>query len=72
MKGKKLGKRLTLNKKTITDLNDRSMGKVNGGNKTGITCGIFCNTVDFSCEVTMCGTCYHTCPPTWCDTECGC
>jgi hypothetical protein len=33
---------------------------------------LFCDTVEYSCAVTMCDTCYHTCPPTWCDTECGC
>lgn len=73
MKGKKLGSKLSLNKKTISDLNDFVMGKVQGGNKTGITCpDRLCITLDISCAVTQCGTCYHTCPPTWCDTECGC
>jgi hypothetical protein len=40
--------------------------------KTGVTCLRICDTVNYSCYVTQCGTCFHTCPPTWCDTECGC
>jgi hypothetical protein len=72
MKIKKFGKKLVLNKETVTDLNGNSMDKVNGGIKTGITCGRLCDTVNWSCEETMCGTCFNTCPPTWCDTECGC
>jgi len=72
MKVKKLTKKLVLNKRTVTDLNVPQMGDVHGGVKTNYTCGRLCDTVNFSCGVTQCGTCYHTCPPTWCDTECGC
>ncbi len=83
MKNKKINKKLVLNKSTITDLNTRYMEKVHGGALTGltcklgcqsrgITCGRYCNTDGGTCAETECGTCYHTCPPTYCDTECGC
>lgn len=72
MKRKLISKKLVLNKQTLSNLNDANMGNVKGGNKTGITCGIFCDTVNFSCEETMCGSCGHTCPATFCDTECSC
>ncbi len=76
MKSKKLTKKLALNKRTVTNLNTRALGAVNGGKHptytAGITCGIFCDTVNYSCEVTQCYTDNHTCPVTWCDTECGC
>ncbi len=80
MKIKKFGKKLVLNKETVTDLNTGAMNHVNGGNKTGITCGRLCDTVLLTCDATLCvtcgetqcGTCFNTCPPTWCDTECGC
>lgn len=71
MKSKKLGKKLALNKETIINLNNKAIGKVRGGNKTGVTC-VFCPTIEWTCVETNCDTCYHTCPPTWCDTECGC
>ena len=76
MKSKKLTKKLVLNKSTVTNLNNRALGAVNGGKyptyTEGVTCGILCDTLYFSCAVTQCYTDAHTCPATWCDTECGC
>lgn len=76
MKSKKLTKKLVLNKSTVTNLDNRALGVAKGGKSptytAGITCGIFCDTVYYSCEVTQCHTDFHTCPVTWCDTECGC
>ncbi|NIM14375.1 MAG: hypothetical protein GTO45_20265 [Candidatus Aminicenantes bacterium] len=72
MKSKRFTKKLVLNKRTVTDLDTRHMGVVQGGVKTGVTCLKICDTVNFSCYVTQCGTCVHSCPATWCDTECGC
>ncbi len=72
MKTRKMTRKLVLNKKTVADLNSRAMNQLYGGIKTGITCGLLCDTENYSCYETQCETCYHTCPPTWCDTECGC
>jgi hypothetical protein len=76
MRSKKLTKKLVLNKSTVTNLDTRTLGVVNGGKSptytAAITCGIFCDTVYFSCAVTQCHTDFHSCPVTWCDTECGC
>jgi hypothetical protein len=76
MKSKKFPKKLVLNKSTITNLNSRALGAAEGGKPPtvtigGITCGTLCNT-ELSCIVTLCPTDVHTCPATWCDTECGC
>jgi hypothetical protein len=48
MKSKKFIKRLMLNKKTISDLNNQEMGKVYGGEPPSIVHGPF--------------TCYSMCP----------
>jgi len=48
MKSKKFMKRLMLNKKTISDLNNQEMGKVYGGEPISIVHGPF--------------TCYSLCP----------
>lgn len=76
MKTKKIDKKLVLNKKTITNLDSLVMADVRGAKSPtyteGITCGLFCDTVNYSCELTQCHTDFNTCPITWCDTECGC
>ena len=76
MKQKKIDKKLVLNKKTITNLDSLAMHDVKGAQiptyTAGITCGILCDTVNYSCELTQCYTDAHTCPATYCDTECGC
>ena len=76
MKPKKLTKKLVLNKSIITSLDTWTLGVVKGGKPPtvtvgGITCGTLCNT-ELSCVETYCPTDIHTCPATWCDTECGC
>ncbi len=70
---KEFNKKLTLNKKTITNLNPVDLGAVKGGVTvdTDITCK-FCDTLLFSCEVTMCPRCFPSFFCTQEDTECGC
>jgi len=70
MISKKLNKKLVLHKRTITHLNTPKMIAVQGGVKTNPTCPVRTCTL-ISCEET-CVSCYHTCPATFCDTECGC
>ncbi|MCP5054675.1 MAG: hypothetical protein GY940_46350 [bacterium] len=72
MKTKKLIRKLVLNKETVTNLNFDNMDGVKGGNKTGVTCGRLCLTIEYSCAETNCGTCANSCPATFCDTECSC
>jgi hypothetical protein len=69
MKPKNFSKRLLLNKKTVANLNQKSMSNVKGGG-TGITCE-WCNS-DASCMVTKCDwdeTEYTGCDCT--DVSCG-
>jgi hypothetical protein len=80
MNTKKFEKKLVLNKRTVIDLQDQQMGAVHGGIKTdytcgGYTCGTICDTYlscGYTCLVTSCKTQCNSCPPTYCDTECGC
>lgn len=69
MKPKTFNKKLMINKETVSNLDDRSMNAVLGGNKTGLTCPVKGCTL--SCEDT-CISCQNTCPVTICGTECGC
>jgi hypothetical protein len=55
MKTKDFKKRLTLNKKTIANLNNGQLAQAKGGIQT-----ISCDTCD-TCET--CETCYTYCPP---------
>jgi bacteriocin-like protein len=56
MKAKGFNKRLSLNKKTVSNLNKKEMQEVNGGCWTaGITCA-FCNTI-VSCRIEDCIVC---------------
>ena len=56
MKSRKLSKKLTLNKKTIVNLSNKSLSNVRGGIEPPS------QTCDYGCTET-CGTCpnYHTC-----------
>jgi hypothetical protein len=80
MKTKKLNKKMVLNKRTVSDLQEQQMGAVYGGIKTdytcgGYTCGTLCDTVlscGYTCLETGCQTQCNSCPPTYCDTECSC
>jgi len=62
MKPKKLNQTLTLNRQTITDLNDRAMNRVVGGHTQNIQCilpatdGPAC-TVTCFCITLTCDTC---------------
>jgi natural product precursor len=59
MKTKKMSKRLSLNKKTITDLNDSELNSVRGGIDTGYSCPGHCDTIE-SCGPTQCPACLTT------------
>ncbi len=72
MKTRKMTRKLVLNKKTVANLDSRSMRNVQGGDLTNITCGRLCETIDLTCYETQCGSCFNTCPVTLCDTECSC
>ena len=52
MKQKTSSKKLSLNKNTVANLNQKAMLRVKGGTGTGITCE-WCDT-DYSCMVTHC------------------
>jgi hypothetical protein len=51
MKTTKVGKRLTLNKKTIANLNRDEIAAVHGGE---ITCGDSCDCSTIACESVKC------------------
>ena len=68
MKPKKLSKKLSLNKKSISNLNNFEMNAIDGGVFTNIpedTCNTCnpCGSIEFS----LCG--YNTCPLGICDIE---
>ena len=71
MKTKKLTKKLVLNKETVTNLNNREMGVLQGGAKTDITCMTICDT-DFSCADTNCLNCRPSFYYTDCYSQCIC
>jgi hypothetical protein len=54
MELKTLGRKLSLNKSTIANLNKATMGEVKGGTggETGITC-YYCDTIE-SCYIQLC------------------
>lgn len=64
MKSKKFEKKLTLRKRTVTDLNSNEMFDINGG---GVTQTRVCNT----CVVT-CMTACELCTDIMCPTELDC
>jgi hypothetical protein len=54
MKAKKFDKKLSLNKKTISDLNISEMGNIQGGLPSGATCPN-CPITTYSRCLTVCG-----------------
>ena len=56
MKRKEFGKKLALNKHTISDLSNGEQENIRGGIYTGTTCPGYCDT-DFSCNATECTAC---------------
>jgi len=63
MKTKKFNQKLTLNKRTVSNLNSGQMRGIKGGHNTNITCE-YCDTVE-SCEHTFCLIC-ESIPDTVC------
>jgi natural product precursor len=55
MKSRKLSRKLSLQKTTISDLDNREMNQVEGGKYTDVTC--FTRCYQFTCY----GTCYDSC-----------
>ncbi len=66
MKPKKFRSKLSLNKKTIADLNGKEMGHLKGGcNKTGVQSG--CVFTNYTCLAETCHTnCVITCEGVTC------
>ena len=58
MKSKSFNKKLSLNKKTVANINESHMNNVKGG-ETTLTCGA-CKTI-VSCWETQCKTCITLC-----------
>ena len=54
MKAKKFDKKLAFNKKTIADLSNREMGRIQGGIPSGNTCPN-CQITNYSRCLTVCG-----------------
>jgi hypothetical protein len=65
MKAKTFGKKLTLNKKTVADLNMGQMKNAHGG----LDCTIH-RTNCLACTYTCANTCAYTCAD--CPTDCTC
>jgi hypothetical protein len=73
MKKRNFSNKLTLNKKTVSNLSTNDLQVVNGGNKTGITCAPRCDSEGlFSCVVTYCQTDQQSCILTDCYSQCVC
>ena len=70
MKTKKFNKRLTLNKKTVSDLNDKEMKDLHGGAGTFGSCAYTCSPCDTRFQTCLpcprIQTEYETCFTGWC------
>lgn len=65
MKTKKLDKKLSLKKSTVSHLDDHDLNRAKGGViPTGVTCPGYCNTY-LTCAGTMCTFCV-TLPEPYC------
>jgi hypothetical protein len=62
MKTKKLSRRLSLKKQTVTHLNNDEQRNVKAGQALAKSCGIDCVSIKYSCNITGCAPC----PPTEC------
>ena len=62
MKTKKLNRRFSLRKQTVTHLNNDEQRHIKAGDVPDKTCGVKCITIDYSCNATGCAPC----PPTDC------